>query len=218
MRRSWMDASCHLSTTSRRGVRAARSGVSCSIVWKGFVRFRLVTFYRFFEMGVVMSQVQTLTPTFVPTATPKVRNRQPVRTEAPAALYRCLIVSASHERMAMLRDAAAAQGWDPILCHAAEQASREAVRHRLQMVIVDLERTERGVAERLKDLAEQFADESERLLVVCGTDGDVMEEIWARQLGAWMYLPGVDDTSDVAMVCGEAKNVAEKLLGARAAP
>jgi hypothetical protein len=38
-----------------------------------------------------------------------------------------------------------------------------------------------------------------------------MEEIWARQLGAWMYLPGVNDHSDVAMLCGEARNAAEKL-------
>jgi hypothetical protein len=159
-----------------------------------------------------MSQVQTLTPAYVPAATPQVRVRQPVRTEAPPALCRCLIVSSSPERMTMLCDAAEAQGWDPIPCDAAERASREVARHYLQMVIVDLEGAQGGAPEGFRGLAERLAGDSGRLLVVCGNESDVTEEIWARQLGAWMYLPGVDDQSDVAMVCGEARNVAEKLL------
>jgi hypothetical protein len=32
-----------------------------------------------------------------------------------------------------------------------------------------------------------------------------------------MYLPGVDDHSDIAMLCGEARNVVEKLHGSAAA-
>ncbi len=40
-----------------------------------------------------------------------------------------------------------------------------------------------------------------------------MGEIWSRQLGVWMYLPGVDDESDIAMLCGEARNAVEKLNG-----
>jgi hypothetical protein len=160
-----------------------------------------------------MSQLQTLTPKYAPAALPQVRGRQPVRPEAPPALYRCLVVSTCAERRRMLREAAEAQGWDPIVTSGVEQASREIARNRLQLVIVDLEGAGRGAAPGFFGLAQRLAGESGRLVVVCGNEGDVMEEIWARQLGAWMYLPGVDDQSDVAMVCGEARNVAERLLG-----
>ena len=163
-----------------------------------------------------MSQVKTLTPKYVPAVKPQSRSRQPVRTEAPAALYRCLIVSTSEHRTEMLQQAATQQGWEPILCDSAEEASREVVRNRLHMVIVDLDTAGRGVPAGFVELTEQLARESGRLLLVCGNEGDVQEEIWARQLGAWMYLPGVDDQSDVAMLCGEARNVAEKLVGQKA--
>jgi hypothetical protein len=117
----------------------------------------------------------------------------------------------------MLREAAAAQDWDPIVCDSAEEALRQVARHRLQMVMVDLEVTGRRTPDSFKDMTERLAGESERLLILCGNEGDAAEEIWARQLAAWMYLPGVDDQSDVAMVCGEAKNVAQKLMDSKAA-
>ena len=160
-----------------------------------------------------MSQVQTLTPTYIPPTRPQVRTRQPVRPAAPPSLFRCLIVSASEKRLAMLRQAAEEQGWDPILCESAPEASREAIRNRVLMAVVDLDTAGHGPPDGFEELAERLAGESGRLLLVCGNEDDALEEIWARQLGAWMYLPGVDDRSDVAMVVGEAKNVAEKLLG-----
>jgi hypothetical protein len=49
------------------------------------------------------------------------------------------------------------------------------------------------------------------LLVICGRDGDAMQEIWAHQLGAWLYLPGVDISGDLAMLCSQARMVVEKL-------
>lgn len=160
-----------------------------------------------------MSQVQTLTPTFLPPVKPQVRPRHPARPAAPPLQVRCLIVSASEERIEMLRQAARAQGWDPILCDTAPDASREAIRNRLQMVVVDLDCAGGEPPDGFQELAERLAGESGRLLVICGKEEDALVEVWARQLGAWMYLPGVDDTSDFAMVCGEAKNVAEKMFG-----
>jgi hypothetical protein len=47
--------------------------------------------------------------------------------------------------------------------------------------------------------------------VICGNEGRPQEEIWARQLGAWLYLPGVVESDDVAMLCGEARQIAEQL-------
>jgi hypothetical protein len=86
------------------------------------------------------------------------------------------------------------------------------------MVIVDLEGAPLQSPDGFRVFAERIAGESNRLIVVCGNEGNAREEIWARQLGAWMYLPGVDDQSDVAMVCGEAKNVVEKIAGSKGVP
>jgi hypothetical protein len=38
-------------------------------------------------------------------------------------------------------------------------------------------------------------------------------EVWSRQLGVWMYLPGVDSESDLALVYSEARGIVEKLHG-----
>jgi hypothetical protein len=118
----------------------------------------------------------------------------------------------------MLARAAEEQGWEAMVRSSPEEASREVIRNRLQLVIIDLDAASRSAARGLVGLAEQLAGENKRLVMICGNEGDVKEEIWARQLGAWMYLPGVSDQSDVAMLCGEAKNVAEKLIGPIALP
>ena len=47
--------------------------------------------------------------------------------------------------------------------------------------------------------------------MVCGSEGDVLAEMWARQLGVWLYLAGVDPTCDLTSLCSEAQQVAEKL-------
>jgi hypothetical protein len=61
-------------------------------------------------------------------------------------------------------------------------------------------------------LAERLAADGTLLLVLCGNDGEALEEIWAHQLGTWLYLPGVDEASDLSMVCSEARTVVEKLF------
>ena len=65
----------------------------------------------------------------------------------------------------------------------------------VQLALVDLEHDFSGDAHTL---AEQFASMTGMLLVVCGNDNDVEEELWARQIGSWLYLPGVDESTNVA--------------------
>ena len=48
-------------------------------------------------------------------------------------------------------------------------------------------------------------------LIVCGNEGATEEEIWVRQLGAWMYLPGVTEGSNLSLLCSEARHIAERL-------
>ena len=64
----------------------------------------------------------------------------------------------------------------------------------------------------LKQLVEQLAARR-LLLAVCGNPDDPTGEVWSRQLGVWMYLPGVDHQSDIALLCAEARHVLEKIGG-----
>jgi hypothetical protein len=48
------------------------------------------------------------------------------------------------------------------------------------------------------------------LLVVCGSEDSVDEEMWARQLGAWVYLPGVSGADALMSLFAEARRVGER--------
>jgi hypothetical protein len=48
-------------------------------------------------------------------------------------------------------------------------------------------------------------------MIVCGNEGRIEEEMWVRQAGAWLYLPGVTESSNFALLCGEARQIAQRL-------
>jgi DNA-binding NtrC family response regulator len=134
------------------------------------------------------------------------------RTSATrAALFHCLIVSDNEERRMFLTEAARTAGWEVAAYDEATAASAAAHRTRFSLSIVDLDGLEAGMASGFRTLADHLSTGSQTLLVVCGTAGNPLEEIWARQLGVWLYLAGVDPSCDVTSLCGEAKQVVEKL-------
>jgi hypothetical protein len=138
--------------------------------------------------------------------------RATTRRVAPAALQTCMVVSMSPLRAQMLSRAAREEHWATIICHGADEALRQAVRQRVQLALIDLQSASASQAPSLKKLVEQLA--SRRLLLaVCGKPDDPQVEVWSRQLGVWMYLPGVDSQSDVALLCAEARHVLDKLGG-----
>jgi hypothetical protein len=69
----------------------------------------------------------------------------------------------------------------------------------------------------LRSVVEHLATQGEVLTVVCGGMGNPTEEIWARQLGVWIYLPGVIDPHDMQPILGEARDIAERLVLGRGA-
>jgi hypothetical protein len=60
----------------------------------------------------------------------------------------------------------------------------------------------------MQRLVERLTAQRDLLVALCGRDADDMEEVWARQLGAWLYLPKVTAASDVSSICGEALQLA----------
>jgi hypothetical protein len=132
--------------------------------------------------------------------------------KAATSLFECLVASPSVARGALFEEAAIEQGWDPIVCHDAEDAARTAVCRRIRLALVDLESAGPLQNDAFRGVVEQIAAAEGPLLLICGSDGDVAEEIWARQLGTWMYGPGIDSGSDLPLLFGEAKRVSENLL------
>jgi hypothetical protein len=79
-----------------------------------------------------------------------------------------------------------------------------------QLVIVDIAHP---LGDRVNDtveVAEEFASRPGTLLVVCGSEDSVEEELWARQLGAWVYLPGVSSGDALVSLFAEARRVGER--------
>ena len=127
------------------------------------------------------------------------------------AVYQCLIVSCSDDRNEMLVRSAGEVGWDLIVCHDAERAARQAARERVHLAIIDLVNSGTGPPPGFRKLSETLAARDGPLLLICGQEGDALEEIWARQLGVWLYLPGVNQSSDIATLCEKARTVVDKL-------
>jgi CTP:molybdopterin cytidylyltransferase MocA len=130
---------------------------------------------------------------------------------APAALQTCLVVSTSARRAQLWVRAAHEERWATIVCTTADDAMRQSVRQRVELALIDLQSAPRAQEKTLRTLVEQLAARGGPLLAVCGRPDDTTGEVWSRQLGVWMYLPGVDSQSDISLLCGEARNVLQKL-------
>lgn len=132
-----------------------------------------------------------------------------------AALFQCLIMTPVERRGQAWRRAAFEAGWEPVFCRDVKSAVDCATRNRLLLSVIDLQSLPAPTRGRTRQLCEalvgQGAPAEGPLVIVCGDDEDAAEEIWARGLGVWLYLPGVDETCDLTLMCGEARSLAQKL-------
>ncbi len=133
------------------------------------------------------------------------------KSKTQRAVYQCLIATRNDQRSELLVRSAEKVGWDLIVCRDAERAARQAARERIHLAIIDLVNTGTDPPPGFRKLSEALAARDGPLLVICGHEGDAIEEIWARQLGVWLYLPGVDQSSNVVLLCNEARTVMDKL-------
>ncbi len=135
---------------------------------------------------------------------------RPRSTTTARALLECLIVSPRNERRALLARAAAASGWASMVCGECDSARHLASRIAVKLAFIDLEEASPAEVAELRSLAEDLSHGEQQLLVLCGADGDFRLEIWARQLGVWLYLPGLADLDGVTGVYDEARSVVER--------
>lgn len=119
----------------------------------------------------------------------------------------CLVISGEASRRQRFVAAAAFAGWGE--CASPEDVAglRDAADGDVSLAIIDLASP---VGERVDDtvaLAEELASRPHTLVVICGSEDSVDEELWARQLGVWLYLPGVTDGDSLTSLCIEARRL-----------
>lgn len=123
----------------------------------------------------------------------------------------CLITSTNESRRTALSWAAADAGWRTTVCGDAASARQHWERMLSQLAIVDLETEQHAAGAELRALIEFLAQQGGLLLLLCGNEGRAAEEIWARQLGVWLYVPGAAPGDDLTAVCREAHDLAERM-------
>lgn len=130
----------------------------------------------------------------------------------------CLVVATRASRREELALAARDGGWATISCRDA-QAARQCVQAMyLQLAVVDLSGPGGAIPDGMPELVEYLASVSDLLLVVCGHEGRPHEELWVRQLGSWLYLPGLEDASELGSLCGEARDLVERMAASSRLP
>jgi hypothetical protein len=122
-----------------------------------------------------------------------------------------LVVSPDPLRQIMFGKAAIRTGWRQVVCSDQASALPHLASGTVGLVLVDTATPNPNTAADRRLLVELLSDQKDLLTVVCGRTNDPAEEIWARQCGAWMYLPGVAPESDLDPVLCGAKQAIERL-------
>ncbi len=152
---------------------------------------------------MMVAAVGITSEVFAPEATSGMLTRSMRRT----AMLDCLVVSGDSARRRRFEAAVELAGW--LECASPETSGeiRQAIDRDFQLVIVDIASP---LGDRVSDsveIAEEMAARPGTLLVICGSEDNVDEELWARQLGAWLYLPGVCDGDSLTSLCVEARRL-----------
>jgi len=152
---------------------------------------------------MMVAAVGITSEVFAPEATSGMLPRSTRRT----AMLDCLVVSGDSARRRRFEAAVELAGW--LECASPETSGeiRQAIDRDFQLVIVDIASP---LGDRVSDsveIAEEMAARPGTLLVICGSEDNVDEELWARQLGTWLYLPGVCDGDSLTSLCVEARRL-----------
>ena len=138
---------------------------------------------------------------------PEFTTRMLPRSTRRTGLLDCLVVTGDSSRRRRFEAAAELAGW--LECASPETSGelRQAIDRDFQLVIVDVASPLGDRVADMLEVAEEMAARPGTLLVICGSEDNVDEELWARQLGAWLYLPGVCDGDSLTSLCVEARRL-----------
>ena len=141
---------------------------------------------------------------------PKGEVQAPVRVLAPPGLLRCLILSWSDQRAKGLQSAAEKEAWETIVCSNAAKFIKHTFQQKVPLALVDLPHVEMAVYAEMHKATVKVCEVSDSLLIVCGAGENTSEELWARELGVWSYLPEVTQPSQLDWLFVEARKALAK--------
>jgi CheY-like chemotaxis protein len=138
----------------------------------------------------------------------RVEPKRAATTKTRTEMGQCLVVSVCQANREALSQSANRGGWDTVVCADDRNALAAFRRTRFQLAIVDLNHVG-STPKGFRELCQTLAVQQGILLIICGKESDPVEEVWARQLGVWMYLPGVtpEHSQEIAVICGEAQAI-----------
>jgi DNA-binding NarL/FixJ family response regulator len=119
----------------------------------------------------------------------------------------CLVISGDASRRERFVAAATLAGWSRSTAPEDAATLQDAADQDVSLAIIDIASP---IGDRVHDtleLAEELAARPNTLVVICGSEDNADEELWARQLGVWLYLPGVADGDSLASLCIEARRL-----------
>ncbi len=125
-------------------------------------------------------------------------------------------MSTGRLRRERISQAATQGGWNTVVCADPPNALAAARRYRFQLAWVDLDNGGTAPA-AFRELCQVLADLPGMLLAICGNPADAEEEIWARQLGVWLYVPGLSNApvDELSVLCEQAYQLTMMPLPAR---
>lgn len=137
-------------------------------------------------------------------------SQAPSLRAARGPVLKSLVVSGDAGLRGRLETMSELGGWTSCELPLDVSELRSSVDGEYELVIVDIAHP---LGDRVSDsveIAEEFAGRANTLVVVCGSDDCVDEELWARQMGAWVYLPGVSGGDALMSLFSEARRVVER--------
>jgi len=129
------------------------------------------------------------------------------RGDYPSSRSDCLIVCGDPAERKRLAIAAALAGWENSTRPANRFELREAADGDFLLAFIDICSP---LGERVSDtieIAEELAARPETLTVISGSEGSIDDELWARQLGIWLYLPGCSHGDSLTSLFVEARRL-----------
>jgi hypothetical protein len=125
-------------------------------------------------------------------------------------LSRCLVVTGQAGFRNRLTAATELAGWEECDAPKTDGDIRSAIDGDYRLVLVDIANPVGNRVSDMVELAEEFAARPETLVVICGPEDGIDEELWARQLGAWVYLPGAIAGDGLVSLFHEAVRLADR--------
>lgn len=121
------------------------------------------------------------------------------------SLLQCLVFSWSDQRAELLQTLAEKELWQVKIGRDVQDFLRCVFQLEAPLTIVDLPQRSCEAYAKLREVVSQTNGVNRSFLMVCGAENDPEEELWVRQLGAWVYLPGATSQSGLRLTFAEAR-------------